>query len=299
MTPSNAPPLISVIIPTRGRLEQLAACLRSLAGQSLPAGRWEVVVVVDGEAPIDPVQMTALTGCPGLRCFRQEHAGCGAARNTGAAQARGRYLVFTDDDCLFPADWLAGYEQVFLRSGDCLVSGRPVNWLRSNPYSEATQELISYMLARFNTAPDRARLAIGCNFGASAAGFRELGGFDKHYFRTTAEDRDFCDRWLASGRQMVYVEGIEAFHAHRLTFRSFLRQHFHYGRGAVVLHRMRAARAERLVRLEPARFYLGLFLWPWTARHGAAALRLALLFAASQVAHTAGYLRELPRRPAL
>jgi glycosyltransferase involved in cell wall biosynthesis len=285
-------PIISVIIPTHKRRAQLRQALLSLAEQDCGRDCWEVIVVEDGEEEPPNVELAALMERMPLRIFRQPYSGCGIARNTGAAHARGRYLVFTDDDCLFPRDWLSRFREVFERTADCVVAGRSTNWLRDNPYSETTQALIDYLLSRANTSPEHATLAIGNNFGVPAEGFRSLGGFSSSYFQLTAEDRDFCGRWLADGRRIVYAPDIVVHHAHALTLHTFLRQHFQYGRGAYVYYRLQARRRGSRVRLESPGFYLSLLLWPWSARCGARALPLGLLLPLAQTAHTAGYLSK-------
>jgi hypothetical protein len=78
-----------------------------------------------------------------------------------------------------------------------------------------------------------------------------------------------------------------------LTFALFLRQHFHYGRGACVYHRLEAGRHGGKSGLETAGFYGRLLAWPWKVKRGLGAVRLAALFVASQMAHAAGYLREM------
>jgi glycosyltransferase involved in cell wall biosynthesis len=280
-------PLISVIIPTRLRPAQLRQSLTSLSQQNYPRDSWEVVVVQDGpEDAIENVARELADGLP-LRVFRQAHAGCGVARNTGAAQARGHFLVFTDDDCLFPNGWLAGYARAFAERPDCIIAGRSINALARNPYSETTQALMDYLFSRFNASREQATLAVGNNFGVPAAGFRELGGFSRTYYRTAAEDRDFCARWLRSGRQILFAPEIVVDHAHTLTFRSFLRQHFHYGRGAYLYHRLNDNERAK-GRLESVEFYLSLLLWPWSAGRSHS-VRLSLLLLIAQAAHTGGY----------
>src|SRR5260370_38380762 len=87
---------ISVIISTRNRKERLRRCLSSLTAQGYPRDRWELIVVEDGDQePVDEVMLCLQDRLP-LRWFRVSHAGCGGAKNAGASQARGHYLVFTD-----------------------------------------------------------------------------------------------------------------------------------------------------------------------------------------------------------
>jgi GT2 family glycosyltransferase len=288
----NELPFLSVIIPTRNRPVQLAQCLRSLAAQNYPRDRWEVIVVEDGGQEPADLELGEFADILPLRSLRQPHSGVGIARNNGAAHAHGHYLLFTDDDCLFPEDWLSRYAERFALSGECLIAGRSINVLVDNIYSQATQELIDYLLFHFNVSPENATIAIGNNLGTPAEAFRAMGGFDPQYYRMAAEDRDLGGRWLAQGGRMVYAPEIIVHHAHRLTLRSFLRQHFHYGRGAWLLHKLEAQRWKSGHQLQPAAFYLSLLLWPWKHRTQFNAVRMAILLGAAQAATAAGYLRE-------
>jgi glycosyltransferase involved in cell wall biosynthesis len=88
-------PVISVIVPTHDRPELLAACLDSLARQSLHRSRYEVIVVDDGSSVnVRPV----VESYRGFRLLRISHAGRGAARNVGLFAAAGALVHFFDDD---------------------------------------------------------------------------------------------------------------------------------------------------------------------------------------------------------
>ena len=64
--------------------------------------------------------------------------------------------------------------------------------------------------------------------------------------------------------------------SHALSFGRFNRMHFNYGRGAFDLHRSRARRGERTLRIEPVRFYYGLVTYPLRRTRGWRELFLAL-----------------------
>jgi len=291
---NDSQPFVSVIISTRNRKERLRRCLSSLAEQSYPRDRWELIVVEDGEQePLDEVMLSFRDRLP-LRWFRVSHAGCGGAKNAGAGQARGHYLIFTDDDCLFCQDWLSRYEKHFERAGDCLIAGCAVNPRKANPYSDASQELVNYLLERSNAAPHQATLAIGNNFGVPAQGFRELGGFNPSYFPMGGEDRDFAACWVAAGRSIVYAPDIVVEHDQVLTLGSLLRQQYYYGRGALIFHRLEARRGRSRAKLPSPAFYFSMFLWPWHVGAGRRAALMCLLFVCAQSAHFAGYLGAFP-----
>jgi glycosyltransferase involved in cell wall biosynthesis len=291
---AQSSPLISLIIPTYNRRTQILQCLASLTLQTYPRDRWELVVVIDDDDdPLDQA-LAEWSGSLPLRSIRQPHAGCGIARNTGSSQARGRYLVFTDDDCLFPPDWLSRYAEHFERTRDCVIAGRIVNALPHNQYSQTTQELLDYLLSYFNSRADDAALAVGSNFGVPAEGFRALGGFSRRYFQVAgAEDRDFAWRWREQGRRIVYAPDVVVHHAHGLTFASFLRQHFNYGRGAWLFHGPQGQGVQNHPRLEDHSFYISLLLRPCVVCKGFSAARLFVLLLVSQAAHTVGYLSGL------
>jgi len=96
----TATPLISVVIATYNRTDSLVRLLRLLAQQTLPADRYEVVVVDDGSRePAEPVlrQLGASLSYH-LHPITQANRGPGAARNTGIEAARGELVVIIDDD---------------------------------------------------------------------------------------------------------------------------------------------------------------------------------------------------------
>lgn len=87
----------STIIPTVGR-PSLARAVQSVLAQEAPFA-FELIVVDDGKRPLAPAKWRQ---SPQVRIIKTEGRERGAARNVGAAAARGSYLHFLDDD-----DWLA------------------------------------------------------------------------------------------------------------------------------------------------------------------------------------------------
>lgn len=270
-------PVLSVIISTRHRKQQLSRCLDSLCGQDYPREQWELIVVHDGEDPESENCATTYRDRLPLRSLVRPQGGIGAARNAGAAEALGECLIFTDDDCLFPPDWLHRYDACFQANAGCLIAGAAINWLPSNPYSQATETIRDRLLRHANLSTDKPQLAIGNNHGVPAEGFLKLKG----YWRMFAEDRDFSARWLADGRRIVYDPGIVVFHAHELNLRSFIRQHFRHGHGALLFCRSQAERGQPA--LQRPGFYISLL------SHAPSA-RIWLLILLSQAAHTVGFI---------
>jgi len=128
MEDSGQEPQVSIIIPTYNRAARLRACLTSVLENAPSAGTRssEIIVVDDGSK--DDTRAVVATFGPAVRYFYQQNAGPSAARNTGAREARGRYIAFFDsDDRLLPAarqrvlDFLDRHPEVGVAFTDALV----------------------------------------------------------------------------------------------------------------------------------------------------------------------------------
>ena len=284
-------PFFSVIVPTYNRPGQLADNLRSLASLDYPRERFEVLIVDDGSAcPLDPV-LRSFRGALDLTLLRQRNRGPAAARNAGAARARGELLAFTDDDCRPAPGWLRALAKCLGAAPDRAVGGRTVNALPANPYSAATQLLLEYVYEYCHADVARGPFFASNNLALRADRFQTIGGFDIAFPRAAAEDRDLCDRWIQQGYQLAYAPEAVVYHAHPLSFRTFCRLHFNYGRGAFTFHRARDRRGSRSLLVRPP-FYLKLPLSPLRGQRGRRALWLSALLALSQGANGAGFAWE-------
>jgi GT2 family glycosyltransferase len=291
--------LISVVIPTHNRPDQLRACLAALAASHYAAEGFEVVVVDDGgSAPLEPI-IDGAEASLRVRLVRQDRAGPAAARNRGAGLARGELLVFTDDDCLPEPDWLSAMARHAQARPGHLIGGMTVNALQDNAYSAASQHLVSYLYAyssRQASSPGWRPFFTSNNIAVPVAGFEEVGGFDAEFPLAAGEDRDFCDRWAAHGLPMAFAPDARIRHAHRLGAASFWRQHWNYGRGAYHFHRARARRGSTPMRPQPVSFYLNLLRYPFSETRRPRAVLEAALLGTSQLANALGYYREMLNR---
>ncbi|PSM50225.1 glycosyl transferase [Chroococcidiopsis sp. CCALA 051] len=282
-------PFFSIIIPTYNRPERLANCLQSIAQLNYPPDRFEVIVVDDGsEIPIEPV-VASLRKQLNLTAIAQQNSGPANARNSGATRARGKFLVFTDDDCMPAPEWLKTLEVRFKAAPHCLVGGRTLNALPDNLYSTASQVLIDFLYEYYNADRDRSSFFASNNLALPAERFHSLGGFDTTFPLAAGEDREFCDRWLQHGYQMIYAPEAQVYHAHKLTLYAFWRQHYNYGRGAFCFHQVRARRNMERIKVEPLSFYFNLLKYPFSQGASQPALAIATLFMLSQIANVSGF----------
>ena len=98
-------PTVSVVIPTYNRADYVTHAARSALEQDVPGGV-EVIVVDDGSTDNTAAVVASLD--PKVQYVRQENRREGAARNNGAARARGAYFAFLDSDDYYLPGKLAG-----------------------------------------------------------------------------------------------------------------------------------------------------------------------------------------------
>ena len=96
--------LYSIIIPVYNRPDELDDLLSSLCKQTYV--HFEVIVVEDGsEIPAKEI-VGRYQGRLDLHYYVISNSGPGMARNHGARQARGEYLLILDSDVVLPSTWL-------------------------------------------------------------------------------------------------------------------------------------------------------------------------------------------------
>lgn len=116
-------PLFSIVVPTLGRSDELIPLCESLKGQTLTD--FEVVAVdQNGDERLSALLAQHGQGLtvhhlrtPGVR-------GLSRARNTGWRAAKGRYVVFADDDCWYPPSMLEKAAALFSAHDADVVCGR-------------------------------------------------------------------------------------------------------------------------------------------------------------------------------
>lgn len=121
--------MISIVVPVYGAAEYIAETIRMVRGQTYPC--WELILVddcsPDGSVPAIETALADLRHCSEQRdggVVRQieeyfceegqriallrkaKNEGAARARNTGTAEARGRYLAFLDADDIWMPDKL-------------------------------------------------------------------------------------------------------------------------------------------------------------------------------------------------
>jgi GT2 family glycosyltransferase len=175
----RSPVFATVVIPTCQRPEMLAACLERLAPsvQTTMPEPFEVVVSDDGSTASARETVNRFP----FAVWRQgPRRGPAANRNNGARGARGRWLLFTDDDCLPDPDWVGAFFRAAGRSPSVSV-------FEGRTYADRPRRTLE------ETAPvnETGGMLWSCNLALQREAFEALGGFQERFPYATVEDMEF------------------------------------------------------------------------------------------------------------
>jgi glycosyltransferase involved in cell wall biosynthesis len=242
------PLLLSVVIPTHNRRAALQRTLAALARQSLSPADFEVVVVADGCCDGTEEMVSGLNAGICLNVVSQPASGPGAARNAGAAVARGRIVLFLDDDIEASPGLLAAHVRAHGRSSDRVVLGY------LPPVLETQQGYIRSLLRlwwenMFQTLRDPAHqfkyknLLTG-NVSLHADLFRRVGGFEPRL--QVHEDYELGLRLIEARATFVFEPDARGHHHELTDVHRVLSRKYQEGRADVLLGQLHPALKPRL-----------------------------------------------------
>jgi glycosyltransferase involved in cell wall biosynthesis len=135
---------VSIIICTYNRADNLAQTLNSLGKVELPsAGATELIIVDNGSTDDTPsiARSFSRSGLP-VRYIHEPRRGKGHAYNAGIAAAKGRVLLFSDDDIRFPGNWIEGMcAPIFANEADAVAGGVRIATHLERPWMQEMHRL--------------------------------------------------------------------------------------------------------------------------------------------------------------
>jgi GT2 family glycosyltransferase len=219
---------ISVIIPYYGEREALDRCLQSLGRQTLDQKDFEVIIVNN-----NPDTKLALNSgvSPNVKVVEEQRPGSYAARNRGVQLARGRWLAFTDTDCIPDEKWLeASVRHAFQQD----PLGGHIQLTIRNPNSLAEQYDIAFGLNQKSYIEDTG-FAATANLIVSKEIFDKVGPFAASL--RSGGDLEWCSRASRAGHRVGYCPESIVFHPARTRCRQIIRKAIRIQGGVYSLER--------------------------------------------------------------
>lgn len=231
-------PLVSVVIPTYNRAEQLRRVLGALGEQTYPLGRLEVVVVSDGST--DTTDLVLQEDTPfHLVSASQPNQGPAVARNLGIRLASGSLVLFVDDDVVATPRLVEEHVASHAGGAPVAVIGPMLSPpdVRLRPWVEWEQRMLykQYEALATGRYEASARQFYTGNASVGRHVLTATGGFDPHFRR--AEDIELAHRLADAGLSFVFNPDAAAHHYADRSFASWLQIAHDYGVNDVVFAR--------------------------------------------------------------
>lgn len=225
-SPGENPPQVSVVIPAHNHLKMSRTCLASIAAACDGSVTYEVILVDDASTEDMGALSTSFANLSLLRL--EKNSGYVLACNAGAAIARGKHILFLNNDVMVLPGWL---ETLHLA-------------LESDPRAAIVGSLLADITGRVQEAggllwndgtashyakgasPSEPQLSHLCEVdycsGASMLVrgdfWRRTGGFDERFGMGYCEDADLAMRARAEGFRVLFQPDSRVIHWEHKTF---------------------------------------------------------------------------------
>jgi GT2 family glycosyltransferase len=229
--PDSDRPRASIIVPVYNQVAHTLACLRALA-EHPPLAACEILVIDDGSSDQTQSWMSQVQGLHFHR--RAQNGGFIAACNDGAAQARGEFLVFLNNDTVPQPGWLDVLLDTFRAQPEAGLVGAQLLY-PDGRLQEAGGVVFSdgsaWNYGRFDSPEDpryaslrEADYCSGAAIAVPRALFESLGGFDTRYAPAYYEDTDLAFSVRAAGKRVLYQPAARVVHLEGITSGTDLNQ---------------------------------------------------------------------------
>ena len=258
----------SLIVPVYNRPEEMKELLASLEQQSFTD--FELVVVEDGSTITSKDICELFAEKFSITYHFKKNEGPSIGRNFGATLAKGEYLIFTDSDCILPAEYLSVIANSL--TDEFQGYGGPDE---SHPDFNDMQKAISYsMTSMLTTGGIRARkkneknyVLRSFNMTILKDAFLKMGGFPATRLHP-GEDTIFGIDFLKAGYKTKIIPEAHVYHKRRNSIESFYKQVSNFGKVRYLITKLYPD-TFKITFLFPSAFFLftalSLIIAPWVS----------------------------------
>lgn len=224
---------ISIIIPVKEQQVEISNFLDSFF---LTHGKndfpLEILIVDNNSTPPIVVPEQFLHKDIPIFLYQCKTKGAAAARNIGVENARGKWMLFTDSDCIATETFLSGY--LGLNPKCVAYSGNVVSHGDSplDQYYDS-QEILIPPKATYGELAGVPMYIVTANAIVFRDAYLLIGGFNEEYPVAGGEDEDFTMRLWQSGN-IGYAPDSLIRHDYRNGIKGFIKRFVNYGRGAFI-----------------------------------------------------------------
>ncbi len=237
--------LITLAMCTHNHADRLKRTLEDIRQLEPPINPWEILIIDNASTDETPKLLAASNWHPpgiSVRIIQEPRLGISYARNCASQNAKGKYVLYVDDDETPNPKWIRAHEQnILTHEPDALAGPIHVLFEHGERPSWLQDELLGF-LGNLDYGDDQwlTDPATHCYTGNLAVKnkiFAKIGGFDTDLGRrgqvnTGGEDTEFYRRLIAHGCKVRWVADAiinHRIHTDKLRRRYFLELHYHQG----------------------------------------------------------------------
>jgi GT2 family glycosyltransferase len=269
----------TVILPVCHGGLSLVKALNSLIQVEYPADSLEVIVAGprDDEESMKAVEAESARSTLDIKYISCSNWKRVRALNAACLAARGRILVFADDDCVFGEKWLKKYSEIFSREDNIgIVGGKDELEHNNSAFDLALDTTLNSFFGtgglRRGAGPRAGKyypklwnMAILREVALSVS-LKADKGLTQVFNESLSvhEDVDLAERIEQSGRRIIYAPEVSVGHERDTTFRDFVRRNFAMARVCrkVGVHRLPHLALTTFALSGPALAVASLFVTP-------------------------------------
>ncbi len=199
---------LSVLIPVRNEAENISQLLSALAAQSLDPDLFEIIIIDDGsDDGSSGILLSPTPADPAYKLIRTDGLGKKKALALGIKHARGNYIVNTDGDCRFHADWLKNIYSLIMEEKPDMIIG-PVDIIHTGSLLNSLVQLEFLSLqAVTEVFANRGRpvLCNGANLCFRNPGARAYKEMVKDHINT-GDDIFLMESFKKQGKKIVWTD---------------------------------------------------------------------------------------------
>ena len=205
--------LVSIVISTWNRSALLSRTLESITKLQCPSGvDWECVVVNNASTDDTDAIVERFAQGGRIRSIYWPTPGLAGARNAGVREAKGDFILITDDDVLVDQAWLTEAVHIKDEHNADLVYGRiEPDWESGPPrwYSPLLAGTFGILDHGDKAGVTATGCGAGANHGFTSSAFQRLGGYNSSFGLDQnglggSEDEDLFQRAHRAGMVVAY-----------------------------------------------------------------------------------------------
>lgn len=230
------PELVSIVIPMFNEEKNAGRCLEALTRQTY--ANIEIIVIDDGS--ID--KTCEIASKYTKQVFSTRRKGISSAKNLGLKIARGRFVAFTDADCVSGEGWIEELMKCFFDDNIASAGGPNLNLLSEDMSSKSVDgffyflRYLGFTYVKKEDKPCYVRHNPGCNVIYRKEILKGIGFFNERLI--TAEDEELDYRITKSGYKIFFTPDAKVRHLRKRSLSLFSRQMYRYSVGKMQLIRL-------------------------------------------------------------